>query len=1044
MRLSEFSWQNRKAILFLAGVFCILGLYFSTHLPVSIFPNLTVPRIIITASSGDTPIPVMLADVTRPLENAAASVPNVTRIRSMTIRGNCELDVNFAWGTDMLTTLQRLQARISQIQSTLPPGTQVFSERLNPSVFPIMGYALYSSTISPAKLRTLALYTIRPRLLRVPGVREISVLGGDTPDFQVVLDPKALLQYDISVNDVEDALAKNNNITSVGYYDQAFLHYQILVSGRLHNTSDIANLTVAVKHQIPITIGDLGKVFPSVEKRMVETSGNGHDAVLINVVKQQDANTVEVAHGITKTLDAMKPQLPSGITYSVFYDQSQIVEESKQSVVEAIVVGGILALLVIFSFLKNLRTAFVVLFILPLSILFSFVLMKLFHQTLNIMTLGAMAIALGLVTDDGIVVAENIFRELEQGKTLEMAVADGVHAITPAMVGSSLATMAAFFPLMFLSGITGQFIAPLSIVMNSTLGVSLLLSLLLLPILARFFWKKKNLAIEHAKSNSHPSSGVFAQISRAHSVLFQKGFLYRKFIFAFILGVGLFSAFLLKHLKTGFFPEFDEGGFVLDYRMPAGTSLAETSRVCQEIERILAKTPEVAAWSRRTGAQLGFDITTQNTGDFSVRLKQHRSKNIFQIMEELRQEINTQIPAVKVDFGQILQDNIGDIAGTPRPVEIKIFGEDEATLERLARKTAGILSSLPGIVDINNGIVGSGPEVEVKVNSREAKRYGLTAEEIQQSAQAGILGSEPTFIQEGEQAVGVRVVVGHVEEGFHPQELGDLPIFSPTTKIMVPLRAVASIDIRQGTPQITRENQQTMIPVTANIEGIDLGSAIQKVKSALNKKLVLPQGYHIVYGGLYESQQESFRELTLVLGTSALFVFTLLLIQFQSFFEAFALFCAALLSLSGVFLGLFLAGIPLNISSFTGAIMIVGIITENGIVLFDFFNQLKKEKGDVPLDMLLLEAGKKRLRPILMTTFAAILGLFPLSLGIGAGAAMQKPLAAAVIGGLFVSTFFTLILAPVLYIALEEGWERRRKKMERETRLELATSSLEG
>jgi len=1029
MGLSAFVQHYRKAILLLTVLLCLGGFYASQALPVAIFPDLTAPRIIVTADAGDTPIPTVLANITRPLENAVSGVPNVTLVHSLTQRGGDELDVNFSWGTDMAATLQQVQARITQLQATLPPGTNVTAERLNPSVFPVMGYSLYSPTVSQQELRRLALYTLRPRLLRVPGVREIAVQGGDTPDFLVELNPTALLARGVSAQDVENALAKNNQINAVGHYDQSFLRYQILVSGLLGTTKDIANVTITVKNRVPVTVGQVGTVRQSVEAHTIEASGNGHPAVLLDIIKQPSGNTVQLSNGIKKTLAEAKSLLPPGITVTNFYDESEIVTGSQNSVLEALILGGALALVVLMLFLGNLRTAAIVLVILPLTVVITFALMKILGQTMNIMTLGALAVALGLVIDDGIVVVENMFHELESGRERSEAIAAGLKAITPAMIGSSLTTMVAFLPLTFLNDLTGQFFGPLSLVMIATLAVSLALALLLTPILAGWLLPKSAAAPAKRPSVAARILGFFPRqfdkIVRvyAHALGWC---LRRRAVVLLLLLPLMFGTYLLYgRIQTGFFPEFDEGGFVLDYRLPAGTSLAETSQAAGQIETVLAHTPEVAAWSRQTGAQNGFAITTQNYGDMTVRLNSNRSRDINAVMDDVRSQLTAKYPAADVDFHQTLQDEIGDIAGDPTPVEVKIFGPNQATLEGLAQQVDGVLTKLPYIVGDNNGVVHSSPEAVLNVNTEQAQRYGLTADDITQAASAALQGVEPTRVQQGEEAVGVRVVLAHPGQALDQSLLPDILVASPVTGGDVPVSEVATVQRQPGASQVTRDNQRQMISVTASLNGRDLGSATQDIQAQVRRQVTLPPGYTVEYGGLYASQQQSFRELGVTLLVTMLLVFTLLVFQFRSIRQAIALLLAAILSLFGVLLALTLTKTPLNISSFTGAIMIIGIITENGIVLFDFYNHLRREHPDRPVSAVMAEAGEKRLRPILMTTIGAILALMPLALGLGAGAALQKPLAIAVIGGLSVSTLFTLIVAPVLYVTLE-GLTRRR------------------
>jgi len=1022
--LSGWVQRYRKAILLLVVVLCLGGFYASQALPVAIFPDLAAPRIIVTADAGNTPIPTVLANITRPLENAVAGVPNVTKVSSLTQRGGDELDVNFNWGTDMPATLQLVQSRIAQLQSSLPAGTNVTAERLNPSVFPVMGYSLYSRTVSLQELRRLSLYTLRPRLLQVPGVREIAVQGGDTPDFLVQLNPTSLLTRGVSVQDVQTALSKNNEVNSVGYYDQSFLRYQVLVSGLFKTAKDIENVTVAVKNRVPVTIGEIGTVTHGVEPHTVETSGDGHPAVLLSIIKQPTGNTVQVSDGIKKALSDAKSVLPPGITITNYYDQSEIVVGSQHSVIEALILGGALALVVLMLFLGNLRTAAIVLIILPLTIIIAFALMKILGQTMNIMTLGALAVALGLVIDDGIVVVENMFTELESGKERSDAIAAGLKAITPAMVGSSLTTMAAFLPLTFLNDLTGQFFGPLALVMIATLTISLALALLLTPILAGWLLPKKAAAHDAKKPNFFARvlgffPRQFDKIVRVYARALHWCLAHKIVVLLLLLPVGVGTFLLYRSIPTGFFPEFDEGGFILDYQLPAGTSLAEASAVSGQLETVLAKTPEVAAWSRQTGAQNGFAITTQNVGDMTVRLKSNRSRDINAVMDDIRAQVLSKYPAADVDFHQTLQDNIGDIAGNPNPVEIKIFGPDQATLEDLATKVDAVIAKQPYIVSDVSGVIHSSPESVLNVNTAEAQRYGLTTDDITQAVSAALQGVEPTQIQQGEQAVGVRVVLAHPGQALTPELLPNIRIASPVTGGDIPVSEVATVESAPGASQITRENQRQMISVTASLSGKDLGSATQAIKAVVSKQVQLPPGYTIEYGGLYASQQQSFAELGQTLLITMMLVFTLLVFQFRSIRQAIALLIAAILSLFGVLAALTLAKTPLNISSFTGAIMIIGIITENGIVLFAFFNHLRSEDPHGDLVAQIQKAGEERLRPILMTTIGAILALMPLALGLGAGAALQKPLAIAVIGGLSVSTLFTLIVAPVLFVALE-------------------------
>ena len=1032
--IGVYAWTNRKAILTVVLLLCIIGAISAKKLPVAIFPQLTVPRIAVSADAGDLPIDSTLSQVTRPLESAVSTVIGVRKVKSTTTRGSVDLDISFAWGTDMELALQHVQQKLAQSRGSLPNSTLVNAAAINPSLFPILGYSLTSDTKSIADLRKMALYTLRPRLARLPGVAQVRVTGGEDPEFVVKVRAEALSSRGLSMQDVIDAVSKSNSVNSVGVFDKSYQRYEVLVSGLLHSKEDLQNVTVATKSGVAIPISDLATVTDGTAPRTLIATGNGKMGVLLNIVKQPNANTVAVADEVKVELNKDLRELPPGVNSNLFYDQSDIVKASESSVIESIVIGGILALIVLLFFLNNLRAAIVVLSILPASLLLTCWVMSLVGQTLNIMTLGAMAITLGLVIDDGIVVVETIVQAMETGLGRWEAITSGLKGISGAMVGSSITTMLAFIPLTLLSGVTGQFFAPLAFVMVTTLAISLVLVMTVGPILAGFLLTKthaKHVArvgrrfnpfgrLRHWIDEIPTRFGRLLRWSLAHPYPFLVS----------IVPILFVTVFTFNHLATGFFPEFDEGAFVIDYKLPAGTSLTETDRVCRIVEKILGNTPEVASWSRLTGglSGSGFELAEQNEGDILVRLKAQRSRSADEIMNSIRTTAATEAPSFNSDFVQVLQDSIGDMAGSPKPIEIKLFGKDMTTLAAVAKNCATAMSKLHWIVDENTGVVQVGPEVEVRVDPQQASRFGLTTDAVTQAATAAVRGTVATSIQNGEAPVDVRVRAVNSLADVNTQDLGNLPIPSPTLTSSssaihgdtIPLSSLAAITTQPGALQVTRENQEMMVPVTARLNGRDLGSGVRDVNTLIKNSVSFPPGTRYEIGGLYSSQQKSFADLAGVLALAVILVFGALLVQFRSFKQSIVLLAAAALSMVGVLLGLLITRVPLNISSFTGAIMIVGIVTENGIVFFSQYNQMKQADDQTSDRELLIAAGIGRVRPIMMTTIGAILVLFPLALGIGAGAAMQKPLAVAVIGGLCVSMFFTLLIGPVLFLTLSE------------------------
>lgn len=1008
MNLTEWLNRHARAVMLVISGLCALGVFAAFKLPVAIFPDLTVPRIIVDAEGTDSPAQNVLVSVTKPLEEAFSSLPGLKLVTSQTVRGSAQFFLTFNDGTNMESTLTLVQARIDGVRSGFPTGTTVTAERLNPTVFPILDYSLTSDKRSLAELRNLAQYTLRPRIARVPGVSRVLINGGERKEFKVVVSPDRLAKYGIAASQIDDAITKANAINAVGSYDEKYIRHLVIVTSALTDVDSIKRIVISSKNRTPVALGDVANVSEGVERKTVIATGHGTEAVLLNIVRSPDGNTVQVADDVRAAVDKLRGELPADISLKPFYDQSLIVRESESSVVEAIAVGSILALLVVATFLKNARSAFVTLVMLPVTLFVTFAVLRLFHQSLNIMTLGAIAIALGLVIDDAIVVIEHVFAKLEAGLSRSDAIKQGISEIAPALVGSSFATIVTFAPLLLLPGVTGGFFAPLALTLIATLTVSLGLSLTLVPLLTQVLFP----------------SGV-SQLKHAHSPLSERAYgrvigivLRAKWLTALAAVPILLGCFWLSNnLKTGFMPEFDEGAFVIDYHMPAGTTLAETDRALRVVEGILAENPAVDSWSRLTGARSGsgLEVTALNQGDCLVRLKTGKRAPMDQVIDDLRKDIQAAVPNLIFEPKGILGDLIGDIAGDPAPVEVKVFGPDVMTLKSLAHTIGQQIQTVHGVVDEDDGITDSGPETIVQVDPIAAAINGLASDTVTAATESALDGDVPTSIKKGDLLEPVRVSYPF-NLNRTTEEIGGLLIANSAGQL-VRLGSVANVTVDPGSPELDRENQRLMDSVTAHLKEVDLGTAITHVQAKL-KATPLPPGYSIEYGGLYKSQQESFAALTSVLITAGVGVFAVMVIALRSFRIAAALFIAALLSLSGVLVALYVTGTQLNNSSYTGAVMIVGIVTENGILLFsEYKRKLAATPERRPVD-LLRDAGIARLRPILMTTFAAIVAMFPLALGLGAGAAMQKPLAIAVIGGLAFSTLFTLLLAPALYAAM--------------------------
>ena len=1022
MNFYNFVSSHKRAVLFTAIILSLGGIFAIFQLPISLYPNIDFPRIVMLADNGEEPADRMMIEVTRPLEEAARAIPGVTRVRSATSRGSCEININFKWGTDVIQALQLLQGKVSSIRNQLPPAVSIDIERMNATVFPIAGFSLTSDSLNQVQLRDLAYYVIRPVLVRINGIAQVKIVGGKTREFLVNVDPQKLQSYGLSIDDVAQAVKRTNFVSSTGLVQRNYQIYLSLVNGLYKSLDDIKNTVISFSKGsrpssgqagVPIKISDVASVEPSEKIEYIRVTADGKQAVLINIIRQPDGNTVVIDRQVREALRQLSSVIPPGVKVKYFYDQGDFISSSIGSARDSIAIGILLAIVVLFVFLRSFRISAVAIITVPAVFATTLFILYSMGRSLNIMTLGGIAAAVGLVIDDTVVFVENIFRHLRyENGSIRSAVTSSLKELLPAIIGSSLSTIVVFIPFAFLSGVTGAFFKPLAITMAIALIASLIYSLTLVPILAESFIRKRDaeIEIEREEKSGHRLSSWYKNVL----AFLLKWKNLAPVIVALILAA---TYFMYQHIGSGFMPNMDEGAFVLDYNSPPGTSLDETNRMLMHVEKIIMSIPEVESYSRRTGTQLGFFITEPNNGDFLIKLKSHRSRSVFQVIDELRTRIEASEPALRISFGQAMQDLIGDLTNSPAPIEIKIFGPDQSVIEQKAREAADLIKNVPGVVDVFNGIVISGPSLVVRVDRTLAARAGLTPEDVLAQLRTIINGTVNTYVLRGEKLIGVRV---RFPDEYHSslKQIENISLKSPNG-FYVLLKNIASVDVEKGQSEIDREDLKLMVPVTARISGRDLGSTIAAIKQVLNQKLVLPQGVTYSFGGLYQSQQESFLGLLIVLIAASLLVITVLLFEFESFVVPVAVFSANLSSLFGVFLALYITGIDFNISSFVGMIMMVGIVAENAIFILHMTQELEKA-GKSSYDAL-IEASVVRARPILMTMLAAVFALAPLALGIGAGAQMQQPLAVAVIGGFSVSTFLLLFLLPMMYAFLRKA-----------------------
>jgi CzcA family heavy metal efflux pump len=1008
LSVQDWTASHRRSILFLLLLAGLFGVFAAFQLPVALFPQIDFPRVVVSLDAGDRPADQMVVQVTRPVEVAVRSVPGVREIRSTSTRGSADISVNLAWGTNMEVATLQIDAAVTAMSATLPANTTFTVQRMNPTVFPVAAYNLTSQTVNQATLRAIAEYELVPVLSTVAGVAKVTVLGGDIAEFQVEINPDSLVAYGLTIDDVAKALASANVLQAVGRLEDLHKLFLVLSDERISTLDDIRHTIIRTGPNGKIELEDLAKVVRGPAPQWQIVSGDGQLAISLQVYQQPDGNTIQIVRDIEDALNAYRDKLPPGTKLTAWYDQGELIAASAKSVRDAILVGIALSGLVLLAFLRSLRITLIAIIVVPAVLAVSVLLLFAFRMTFNIMTLGGMAAAIGLVIDDAIVLIEQIERRLkgpakERPKRIRNAVAEFLKPLA----GSSLATIIIFLPMAFLNSVTGAFFKALSLTMAGILIVSFVVTSLVIPLLA-----------EQHLLDETPVTAVGApkrkSLGDGYAWLLERLLGAPWIVVPLLVSLVALGVFAYHQVGSGFMPEMDEGGFILDYRAPPGTSLSDTNALVKQVEDILRATPEVLTYSRRTGTQLGGGVTEVTQGDFFVRLKPFPRRPIDEVMADVREQVERSIPGLDVELAQLMEDVIGDLTAVPQPVEIKIFGDDVEALLATAAKVADVIAEVPGIVSVNNGIALAGDALTITVDRQKAALDGLNPTSVTDQVKAFLSGTIATQIQLGPQTMNVRVWPS-IENRRFTSDLDHMLLRAPDGHLIA-LGRVASLQRVVGQPQIVRDNLKRMVPVTARIEGRDIGSAISDVKRVLASQDLIPKQLYYELGGLYKEQQKAFAELTVIFVAAVALVFVLLLLLYESFIIAAQVVLVPIVAVSAVFVGLFVTGIDLNISALMGLTMVVGIVTEVAIFYFSEYERLTGE--GMPVRQALVTAGRNRLRPIAMTTVAAALALLPLALALGQGAEMQQPLAIAIISGLIVQMPLVLLVMPVTFFAL--------------------------
>jgi len=992
----NFLQRYRSPILF-GGIILLLGGVFAyLSIQVSLFPEITFPKIKVIADNGDQPVDKMMIEVTRPLEDAIKQIPDLLDIRSTTSRGSTEMSVFLDWKSDIYTSQQLIESRIAQIRNDLPSNTQITVERMNPATLPVMGFSLESKSMSLMELKLLAEYTIKPYLSQVAGVSAVNVQGGKTKEYRIEPDPAKLVSFGLTPTDISNAMAASGFIKSNGYINSYRRLYLTITDAGLYSEDDIANIPLNSGGGGIIRVKDVARVRVADKVEYIKINANGHEGVLVNILRQPNANLIAMTKGVQEKISEMKNILLADVQLKPYYVQSEFVNNSIKSIRDALLIGLLLAIFVVIIFLRSMQSSISILFIIPVTLATSLLVMRGLNYTLNIMTIGAIAAAIGLIIDDAVIVIEQIHRsrEEEPDKGIFEITGKAIRYLFPAMVSSSLSTIVIFLPFSLMSGVAGAYFKIMAFTMIITLACSFAVTALILPVL---YASVARVIPTRIKPVHHDEKKRWIDFFIRHAWI-------SLLLVGLLAGMGIFT---LPKLQTGFLPEMDEGSIVLDFDSPPGTSIEETEHMLTTVDSIIMNIPEVVSYSRRTGTQMGFFITEPSRGDYLIKLSDKRKRSTNAVIAEIRQKVENQLPMLIIDFGQVIGDMLGDLMASVQPIEIKVFGPDRVKLKSYSEQIAKLIEKVPGTADVFNGLMIAGPNITLRPDETALARFGMKPADLQYQLKTAIEGQVIGAVKDPNQMTPVCMIYPG-GPAMNIDELRKARIFLPAG-LTVPLTDLTSINVHSGVAEQERENLQPIVAVTSRLEGRDLGSVMTDIRKTINEHMNFPKGYGVRYGGAYAEQQQSFRDLLIILILASLMVLFVVMIFFRDPWVALLILGLAITGIGGSVMALYLTHTPLNVGSYMGIIMIVGIIAENAIFTYQqYLTALKTQDRKGALN----HAIAARLRPKLMTAIAAITALMPLALGIGTGAQMHQPLAIAVIGGFLAALPLLLIVFP--------------------------------
>jgi CzcA family heavy metal efflux pump len=989
-------WVSPAAWALLGTLACALGLWFGVRLPAALYPELEYPRVVVVASTQGQPAETMDVTVARPIEEVATSVPGVQRVRGRSIRGTAEVSIYFEPSTDVEVGFQRINSQLAALRSELPPETSVQSERITAASLPVVSLAVVGGE-SPVALKDYVLYQLRPRLAQLPGIGRVKIDGGDDREIEVEASPAKLAESRLSLLGLARRLRETLTLQTAGRLTRGGKEDLLVVRGQLDGPAALATLPLA-EAEVPVRLGQVAEVYDGHADRTSLVTAMGEPAVGVNIGRRYGADAVVLSRALGELLRELEPGLPKGMRFLVTYDQADLIAPALASVRDAILLGALLSVLILALFLRGTRATLIGASALPLTLALTLLALAVGQQSLNLMTLGGLAVAIGLVVDDAVVVLEAIERKRSLGIAGDRAIREALAEVRPAVVTSTLTAVVVLVPLAALSGVAGQFFRSLAFSLGSAVLLSLVTAFVAIPLLS-------------AKLHPKPSNSA-NRASDLYRRALDVSLRHPRWALGISLALLLAGGLAGLGLETSFLPQMDEGSYVIDFRAPPGSSLLETETLTGGIDRVLLASPFVRAFSRRIGTEIGPPTATESfRGDVTVRLVQGRRPTFEQIADAQRAALAVSTPQVKLEFVQLMEDQLNDLEGHAEPIEVKFFGPDLDALHGVAHQLAAKLAAVPGITDLYDGDPGCAPEIDAQVDALAAARTGLTSQEIAEELRIGlageVVGAQPYL----DRLIPVRLRQPD-EARFARDSPGALTLARPGGD-RVPLIAVARLSDRCPRAGILSENLRRMVAVTGRLRGGDLGGVTSQVRAQL-AGFALPAGSWWELGGQAVSQHRAFGELWRAFILASLGLLVCLTLHFGTLRLSFILLAAVPVALACGALSLLVTGLPLNLSSCLGGVVLAGLVVKNGVLLLDSAER-ERRAGKSPVEAL-SAAAATRLRPIAMTTCATLLGLLPLALGLGTGSDIQRPLAVVVLGGLGLSSLVTLFAIPSLYL----------------------------